>query len=242
MMEFKKWLEEFDIKGDAEQYSANTFGGDRNQYQRLGAGGQKTSVLMPDGKRVARLYHNRSQLDYQGSEGRISDILGNDKLTAKITFVPGKGYDMAERVVPLENFIRNARRDYKRDANGQPIISSKSGKPLTRDKSFEEMGEANHRLMIELIKSFNANPLFSKNVVEASPLDSTGYGKNAGVVIRDGKAYVVAFDLDSFDSDGWYSGMKANHLRRLGQVAQPYGISLELFNNTFLQDEIKKLM
>jgi hypothetical protein len=241
MIEFRKWLEEFNIKSDAEQYSANTFGGDKSQYQKLGAGGQKTSVLMPDGKNVARLYHNRSQLDYQGSESRISDVLGNDKLTAKITFVPGKGYDIVERVIPLENFIRNARRDYKKDANGQLLISSKSGKPMTRDKSFEEMGENNRRLMAELIKSFNANPLFSKNIVEASPLDSTGYGKNTGVVIRDGKAYVVAFDLDNFE-DGWYSGMKTNHLRRLGQVARPYGISLDLFKNTFLQDEIKKLI
>lgn len=102
------------------------------------------------------------------------------------------------------------------------------------------MGEANHRLMMELIKSYNANPLF-KGVVEASPLDSTGYGKNTGLVVRQGKAYVVAFDLDAFD-DGWYSGMKGRHLRRLGQAANPYGIPLDMFQGTFLQDEIKKVM
>jgi hypothetical protein len=242
MRDFRKWLtsEEFSTKDDAPQYAAKTFGGSASQYHRLGAGGQKTSVLMPDGKRVARLYHDRSQLDYRGSEGRISDILGNDKLAAKINFVPGKGYDLAERVLPLEDHIRAARRTYKTGADGQPLISSKSGRPMTRDKSFEEMGEENHRLMMELIKSYNANPLF-KNVVEASPLDSSGYGKNTGVVKREGKAYVVAFDLDAFSDDGWYSGMKANHLRRLGRVARPYGISLEMFHGTFLENEINKL-
>lgn len=244
MRNFRDWLasEEFKVKDDAPQYAANTFGGDASQYQRLGAGGQKTSVLMPDGKRVARLYHDRSRLDYKGSEGRVSDILGNDKIHARISFVPGKGYDLAERVLPLEDHIRTARRTYKTGPDGKPLISSKSGKPMTRDKSFEEMGEANHRLMTELMKSFNANPLFTHKVVEASPLDSSGYGKNVGVVIRDGRAYVVAFDLDSFSEDGWYSGMKTNHLRRLGQVAKPYGIALEMFKGTFLEEEIRKLM
>lgn len=244
MRNFKEWLtnEEFTTKQDPAQYAASTFGGDSSQYQRLGAGMNKTSVLMPDGKRVARLYHDRSQLDYKHSEGRIADLIGNDKLIAKITFVPGKGYDMAERIVALEHLVRNARRTYKTDASGQPLISSKSGKPMVRDKSFEEMGEANHRLMLELMKSYNANPLFKYHIVEASPLDSTGYGKNAGVAIREGKAYVIAFDLDAFNSEGWYGNLKAKNVRRLGQAAQPYGISLEMFKDTFLEDEIKKIM
>ena len=190
-MNFRTWFETFGRNDDPTTYAANNLGGQASDYQRLGSGGEKTAVLMPNQK-VARFYHNTPFIPYKSSEGRASELLANDKLMPKIQYVPGKGYDIVERVVPIEDILRKNAHKTKTDQNGNPVISSKSGKPLIVTTGIDDFDEANKSVLQAMIKSYYANPLLKNRIVEASPIESSAFGKNTGLVVRNGQAYVVA--------------------------------------------------
>jgi len=250
LYELYQLVETFNQKSDPSAYAAQQFGGNPADYPKLGAGGQKTAVQMPDGN-VARLYHDRSKMDYGPSEGRITDLLKNDKIVPKIQFVKNKGYDIVEKVIDVYDIL--VKNVYKPilDQNGQPKISSKSGKPmnvsLTVQEGPNQHTEPNLTALQELVKSYWANPLFKYHMVEASPIESSAYGKNVGLVIRDGKVYAVAFDLtglfdekDQEDSQTESANVKFNSktVQKLGRVAQPYGVPLNVFRGTMFAPAI----
>lgn len=241
-MDFYEWLiEVFNKQSDPSNYASQQFGGNPADYPKLGSGGQKTTVQMP-GNNVARFYHDQEELPYGSSEGRITDLLKNDKIAPKIQFIKGKGYDIVEKVVDVYKImIANV---YKPmiDNTGQQMISSKSGKPMKVSLTVQD-GPNQHKnpnltALQELAKSFHANPLFKYNMVEASPIESSGYGKNVGIVVRNGYVYAVAYDLDGLFDETDRVKFNAASIKKIGASAKPYGIPLKVFEGTMFAKEL----